>query len=33
MVNWILHSNLNSYDHVDSIGKMLTARPDNGVTE
>ena len=32
MVIRILHGNMIPYFHIDSIAKMLTARPDNGVT-
>ena len=32
MVKWILYGNTVSYFHIDSIAKMLTARPDNSVT-
>ena len=32
MVKWILHGNMNSYFYVDSIAKILAARPVNGVT-
>ena len=32
MVKEILHGNMNSYFHVDSIAKMLVAQPDDGVT-
>ena len=32
IVKEILHGNMNSYFYVDSIAKMLAARPDNGVT-
>ena len=31
MVKWVLRGNMNSSFHVDSIAKMLTAIPDNGV--
>ena len=32
MAIWILYGNINSYFYVDIIAKMLTARPDNGIT-
>ena len=32
MVKETLHGNMNSYFYVDSIAKMLTARPDNSIT-
>ena len=32
MAKWILDGNMNSDFYGDSIAKMLTARPENGVT-
>ena len=32
MTMWILRGDMISYFYIDSIAKMLTARPDNGVT-
>ena len=33
MVKGLLHGNMTSYFYIDSIAKMLTARPDNDVTK